>query len=69
LCGNTDPVAIMLRGTPGQVRESILECLRLGTPKSFSAAGCEIPADTPAENLRAHAQALGLWGTGPVPES
>jgi len=66
LCGNVDPVGVMLQGTPGEVRQAILECLRLGTGRSFSAAGCEIPLDTPAENLHAHAAALRQWG-GRVP--
>lgn len=57
-CGNFDPVAIMLRGTPDQVRQSVTECLRLGGGRSFSAAGCEIPDGTPQANLRAQADAL-----------
>jgi MtaA/CmuA family methyltransferase len=57
-CGNFDPVAIMLRGTPDQVRHSVTECLRLGGERSFSAAGCEIPDGTPHANLRAQAEAL-----------
>jgi MtaA/CmuA family methyltransferase len=58
LCGNFDPVAVMLQGTPDQVREATLTCGRLGGPRWISAAGCEIPDGTPVENLRAQAQAL-----------
>ena len=57
-CGNVDPVAVMLNGTPEEVREGFLFCLRHGGPRSFSAAGCEIPLGTPPENLRAHLETL-----------
>ena len=58
LCGNFDPVAIMLHGTPEQVYKAATDCAVLGGPKSISAAGCEIPDATPHENLYAQAQAL-----------
>jgi MtaA/CmuA family methyltransferase len=58
LCGNFDPVAVMLQGTPEQVRRAVLECQASGGERYFSAAGCEIPRDTPYENLRAQAEAL-----------
>lgn len=57
-CGNVDPVAVMLQGTPADVRHGILGCLRLGNDRSFSAGGCEIPGATPPENLLAHAETL-----------
>ena len=63
-CGNADPVAVMLQGTPAQVRQSTLAGLRQGGPRCFSAAGCEIPPGTPPENLHAHAEALRQWGSG-----
>lgn len=58
ICGNFDPVAIMLQGTPEQVREATLYCLQWGGPRCLSAAGCEIPDGTPHQNLLAQAQAL-----------
>ena len=58
LCGNMDPVAVMLQGTPAEVRRATLEGVRLGGPRSISAAGCEIPDGTPRENLLAQARAL-----------
>ena len=57
-CGNFDPVAVMLNGTPEQVRQATLDCLAAGGPRSISAAGCEIPDGTPHANLLAQAQAL-----------
>jgi MtaA/CmuA family methyltransferase len=64
VCGNFDPVAVMQQGTPAQVRQATIECLRLGGPRSISAAGCEIPLGTPVENLLAQAQALRDYGAG-----
>ena len=62
ICGNFDPVAVMLRGNPALVRESAVRCVRDGGKRSFSAAGCEIPDGTPHENLLAHTQALRSLG-------
>lgn len=67
LCGNFDPVAVMLQGTPGQVEESVRYCLENGGRRYFSAAGCEIPEGTPHANLQAQAKALKECGTTPVP--
>jgi uroporphyrinogen decarboxylase len=58
ICGNFDPVAIMLHGTPEQVREATLHCLCWGGERIISGAGCEIPDGTPHENLLAQARAL-----------
>jgi MtaA/CmuA family methyltransferase len=58
ICGNFDPVAVMLNGTPEQVQRATLECLSAGGPRSISAAGCEIPLNTPHANLLAQARAL-----------
>jgi MtaA/CmuA family methyltransferase len=58
VCGNLDPVAVFLQGTPEQVREGVLANAAAGGPRWISAAGCEIPDLTPAENLRAQSQAL-----------
>ena len=62
ICGNFDPVAIMLQGTPEQVREATLYCLRWGGPRHISGAGCEIPDRTPHENLLAQVQVLREFG-------
>ena len=58
VCGNFDPVAVMLQGTPEQVYQATLHCMEQGGSRSISAAGCEIPDGTPHDNLRAQAQAL-----------
>jgi MtaA/CmuA family methyltransferase len=58
ICGNFDPVAVMLNGSPQQVGVAVRKCLAEGGARSFSAAGCEIPLGTPPPNLLAHARAL-----------
>ncbi|MBN2000101.1 uroporphyrinogen decarboxylase family protein [candidate division KSB1 bacterium] len=59
VCGNQDPAAIMLRGTPETVKKAVRDCVKNGGDRCFSAAGCEIPDNTPAENLLAQAEVLG----------
>ncbi len=58
ICGNFDPVAVMLQGTGATVRAATRECIQKGGKRLFSGAGCEIPDQTPAENLLAQSQAL-----------
>ena len=58
VCGNFDPVQVMLEGTPKEVYEATQRCMIAGGPRSISAAGCEIPRGTPHENLHAQTQAL-----------
>ncbi len=57
-CGNFDPVAVMLQETPEQVYAATQNCMNQGGPRSFSAAGCEIPDGTPHANLHAQSKAL-----------
>ena len=64
LCGNFDPVAVMLQGTPEEVSQAVSECQDKGGKRYFSAAGCEIPDGTPQENLLAQAAALKRSGGG-----
>lgn len=53
LAGNLDPANAVLRATPAAIRDGIRRCLdRAGTP-FMAGAGCEIPAGTPVENLKA----------------
>jgi MtaA/CmuA family methyltransferase len=59
-CGNFDPVNIMLQGTEETVRAAVTETLRMGGSRLFSAAGCEIPDNTPTQNLLAQTETLSL---------
>lgn len=65
-CGNQDPVAVMLSGTPDEVYARVLACLQAGGRRLFSMAGCEIPDGTPAANLHAQTRALQDWGSRSV---
>jgi MtaA/CmuA family methyltransferase len=58
ICGNLNPVSIFLQGTPDQVREGVFTNAAVGYTRWISAGGCEIPDQTPAENLHAQSQAL-----------
>lgn len=63
VCGNFNPVSVMLQGSPERVKQAVWQCLEAAGSRSFSAAGCEIPDDTPRANLLAQAQALRDWGS------
>jgi MtaA/CmuA family methyltransferase len=58
VCGNIDPVAVLLQGTPEQVRAGVRSNAAAGGTRWISAAGCEIPDGTPAVNLLAQHEAL-----------
>ncbi len=53
LCGNIDPVTVLKDGTPDAVRSGIAECHRQSGARYIAGAGCEVPRETPLENLRA----------------
>ena len=56
--GNYDPVAVLLQGTVQDVKDAVKSCMRMGGMKHASAAGCEVPKNTPPENLMAVYDAL-----------
>jgi len=58
ICGNFDPVQVMLQGSPENVYQAAKFCLQNGGPRLISGAGCEIPALTPHQNLRAQTKAI-----------
>ncbi len=53
LLGNIDPVRVVCNGSPESVREAIAECHRQAGSRYIVGAGCEIPRDTPRENMQA----------------
>ncbi|MBE0685702.1 MAG: uroporphyrinogen decarboxylase family protein [Anaerolineaceae bacterium] len=63
-CGNVDPVAVLLQGTPEEVYRATLANLNAGGMRSICAAGCEVPINTPHENLTAQNRALQDYGQG-----
>jgi MtaA/CmuA family methyltransferase len=53
LLGNINPVSVMRNGNPETVTNAIAECHRHSGARYIVGAGCEVPRDTPTENLRA----------------
>jgi len=51
VCGNMDPVSVMLQGDSARIKEKVFECAGIDDPTVLVAAGCEIPVATPEENL------------------
>lgn len=61
VCGNIDPVTILLQRTPEEVKEAVQACLLAGNETSIISGGCETPPTTPYKNLRAIDEALSAW--------
>jgi MtaA/CmuA family methyltransferase len=53
LIGNIDPVRVLKDGTPESIYAALGECHRQAGARYLVAAGCEVPRETPAENLHA----------------
>lgn len=53
LAGNLDPVKTLRNGRPEAIAAAVAECHRQAGPPYVVAAGCEVPRDTPAANVRA----------------
>jgi len=53
LAGNVDPVGCVMRGSPEGIAEAVRRCYAEAGDPFIVNAGCEIPASTPAWNLRA----------------
>ena len=52
LCGNFNPVSIMLQGSAEDIRAEVRRRKQIShRNNNFIAPGCEIPRDTPTENL------------------
>jgi MtaA/CmuA family methyltransferase len=53
LCGNFDPTAVLLQGTPEDVAKAATENLEAGGRRFILQPGCEVPPGTPEANIRA----------------
>ncbi len=53
LLGNLNPVTVLRNSDPAGVTAAVAECHRQAGAPFIVGAGCEVPRDTPAENLRA----------------
>jgi MtaA/CmuA family methyltransferase len=56
LLGNIDPVRELRDSNPAEVYAAIERCHRLAGDRYIVSAGCEVPRDTPAENVLAMAR-------------
>jgi MtaA/CmuA family methyltransferase len=53
LLGNIDPVRVMRNGTPEDVTREIAACHQQAGARFIVGPGCEVPRDTPEDNVRA----------------
>jgi len=53
LLGNINPVTVLREGNPESVFQALAECHRQAGERFIVGAGCEVPRDTPPENVRA----------------
>lgn len=53
LLGNINPVTVLRNGAASEVTSAVAECHRQAGTRFIVGAGCEVPRDTPPENLRA----------------
>ena len=58
ICGNFDPVTIVQDSSPEKIKSAVHDCVKASEGKCIIMAGCEIPRDTPHENLAAVHEAL-----------
>ncbi len=65
ILGNIDPVRVMRDGDTDLVISTVAECHQQAGGRFIVGAGCEIPRDTPEDNLRA----LQEYAAGHRPES
>jgi MtaA/CmuA family methyltransferase len=56
--GNFEPSRILLQSTVDEVKSAVQRCMSVSDTNTFIAAGCEVPRDTPHENLRAVSETL-----------
>jgi uroporphyrinogen-III decarboxylase len=53
IAGNIDPVKCLRNGTPQSITEAVAACHHAAGVNYIVGAGCEVPRDTPPENLDA----------------
>ncbi|CAK7086900.1 uroporphyrinogen decarboxylase family protein [Tissierella sp.] len=71
ISGNVPPVDIMQKGTREDVLRAAKECIRktYGTKKGYIlSSGCQIPMNTPMENIDALMDAARIYGSYPIDE-
>ncbi len=68
LMGNVDSVGVMFGGTPEQVEKECMKCIKeAGKGGGFFLSGdCELPPETPVENMKAMERAGRNFGVYPL---
>jgi len=56
LLGNLNPVTTVLNSNPEFIFKSLAQCHATAGARYIIGAGCEIPRDTPRENVRTFAE-------------
>jgi MtaA/CmuA family methyltransferase len=56
LLGGLDPVRVLQQGTPDQILRVVADCHRQAGSRYILGAGCEVPPQTPAENMQVLSQ-------------
>lgn len=66
--GNIDPAAVLLQGTPQQVTQAARACIDAAAAGGgfILSPGCELPRDTPPENLEALVETTRTYGRYPL---
>lgn len=67
LLGNVNPVVVLRNGTRDEVVAAMHQCHQAAGRAFIVGAGCEVPRDTPPENLRAMCEYLPPSGEGTAP--
>jgi len=57
LCGNSDPVSVIMDGSVNDIIESVEKCYKETTGRCITSAGCEIPAETSISNMHSYSEA------------
>jgi len=58
VCGNFDPVNVLMNGMPESVFEAAVACIQKGKGRLILSPGCEVPVNTPLENVAAFCSPL-----------
>ncbi len=68
LCGNFDPSAVLLQGTPQDVADAARDCISAGGQRFILQPGCEVAPGTAEANIRAFCPCEGclIAGIGQV---
>lgn len=68
LLGNLDPIRVFLEGTPEEVEQATMQCIKDAAEGGgyIASGGCEIPGDTPPQNILTFIQTVRKYGKYPI---